>query len=718
MASPADDFFKFAAAAIICGTIVLVAFIGLIAVPIGAAILGAYRVYIIYQQSPSVQERKARERTHQLYKEIRASTPRPLSKEHFGRAVYQQLPYEGKPEHIREAVIRAILDLYDLEEHLVDDLPPPPPMCNTIEGAKYRDFLSAYSAKAHSPHATETAMAVIVESLSGFLAYVPDEQSGTAFASVPLVHLLPDPGQAITDTITPYYQEDAADLFERVRAQLDRSLYAVSDQPYPPTGKTAPKLTFPDDYKGENIQFQYLRNTPFLPLFDASVSLNASPETRTEHHWIVAGSGHGKTQTLQYMIARDLELVEAGKASVVVMTSQGGRGKSKGLIETIVGLKCFAPGEPLHDKLLWIDPEENIEYPLALNLFDAKLDRIRQYSAADRERILNSTIEIYSFIMRALLDAPMTSRQETVFQFAVRLLFEVPNATIHTLLELMDRKLDPKFVPYIEQLDETARSFFKDFADGKYEDTKSQIRPRIFGILRYPSFDRMFKSPKNKVDFFTELQTPGKVVLINTAQSLLQATGSSLFGRFMIALLARAAEERATVDEPPTTLLYVDEVADYYDEQFPKMLSQVRKRNIGVVMAHQDLDQARKVPGLLSSLGANTSIRFAGGTSVTDAKTLAPDLHATADFILAQPKGTFAAYIRGTTPQAVPLSFPFGFMEKMERMSGEELDVLRARMRERYSSGYRRDDSRDQKPDEPPPDDQPDNGDDPNLVDI
>ena len=90
----------------------------------------------------------------------------------------------------------------------------------------------------------------------------------------------------------------------------------------------------------------YLGGTPLADLFAGRIDFTIPNQTRFEHHHIVAGSGHGKTQTLQYLIAEDLTAVARGERSVIVLDSQGD------LIRTIAGLKLFAPGEPLHERVV------------------------------------------------------------------------------------------------------------------------------------------------------------------------------------------------------------------------------------------------------------------------------------------------------------------------------------------------------------------------------
>lgn len=196
----------------------------------------------------------------------------------------------------------------------------------------------------------------------------------------------------------------------------------------------------------------------------------------------------------------------------------------------------------------------------------------------------------------------------------------------------------------------------------------------------------MFSAKENKLDMFDAMQA-GSIVLVNTSKALLKGDASALFGRYMIAQTLRAAYERVAVQRRPPAFLIVDEAADYVDENLETLLSQARKFNLGVLIAHQHLDQLGKE--LRAAVAANTSIKLAGGVSDKDARALAPDMRTTVDFIAGQRKtksGTsFACHVRNYTTTAISLSIPFGTMEAQPRMSDEQFLRLRTRNRERYA---------------------------------
>jgi hypothetical protein len=179
------------------------------------------------------------------------------------------------------------------------------------------------------------------------------------------------------------------------------------------------------------------------------------------------------------------------------------------------------------------------------------------------------------------------------------------------------------------------------------------------------------------------------VILINTAKDLLKGDGTEIFGRFFLALIAQAAQERATL-HPSKRLpcyVYIDECQDYLstDSNFTMILEQARKQNVGVIVAHQYLSQLSQKT--LDSLYANTSIKFAGGISDKDAHALARNMRCEPAFIAEQPKGSFAGYVRNTTKTAITLKFPFIQLDRA-RMSNEKYAKVREKIRSNYAVHY------------------------------
>lgn len=509
-----------------------------------------------------------------------------------------------------------------------------------------------------------------------------DDESDGISVPTELLRSLGNVG-AITEAMTGAVLEEETEnaLLPGLRNRLERNLIVASGgNPADPRGfNRTPKLPTQFDAKDPSALVEaYLGGTPLDFLFQQRLSFTIPTEARFEHHHIVAGSGHGKTQTLQYLIGQDLAAVAEGKRTVIVLDSHGD------LIRNISNLAEFAPDGPLHERVVIIDPTD-VEWPVSLNLFDVGIERLQGYDMLERERLTNSILELYDFVLGTLLSAEMTQKQNVIFRYVTRLMLHIPDATIHTLRDLMEPGSQVRFAEHIVKLTGSARHFFEtEFASKEFEQTKKQVLRRLWGILENQTFERMFSHPRSKLDLFTEMNA-GKVILINTAKDLLKEQGTEIFGRFFIAMIAQAAQERATLpaDERLPTMVYIDEAADYFDRNIGLILAQARKMNVGMVLAHQYLGQLD--PKLQEAFGANTAIKFAGGVSAKDARALASMLYCDSAFIEAQPKGNFAAHIRGRTKAALPLAFPFGSLEDRPTMRASARSALQQRMRARYA---------------------------------
>ncbi|RWQ58830.1 ATP-binding protein [Mesorhizobium sp.] len=535
-------------------------------------------------------------------------------------------------------------------------------------------------------HTADVLLACIASTAAALPAEIERPSRRGITVETSKLDMLPDVGGVVESIIAAFFDEaiERADLFKRHRKRLEANLIIASggNPSDPKHFSRAPKLPSKSDiHNRQELIETYLRGTPLRQLFKGAIDFTIPQSARFEHHHIVAGTGHGKTQTLQYLIVNDLAAVERGEASVVVLDSQGD------LINTISNLELFAPGGPLHDRICIIDPTD-VEYPVSLNLFDVGLERLDKYSQLDRERLTNSILELYDFVLGSLLSAEMTQKQNVIFRYVTRLMLHIPGATIHTLRELMEPGSHIRFAEHIATLTGTARQFFEtEFTSKEFDQTRKQVLRRLWGILENQTFERMFSHPRSKLDLYSEMNS-GKIILINTAKDLLKESGTEIFGRFFIALIAQAAQERAVLPEHTRmpTFVYVDEAADYFDRNVGLILSQARKFKIGMVLAHQYLGQLD--PKLLEAFASNTSVKFAGGVSNKDARALAPMMACDAGLIEAQSKGSFAAYVRGITKSALPLRFPFGRMEAMPRMTQDERSALQSAMRAKYAVHY------------------------------
>ncbi|HEX3666926.1 MAG TPA: type IV secretory system conjugative DNA transfer family protein [Rhizomicrobium sp.] len=503
----------------------------------------------------------------------------------------------------------------------------------------------------------------------------------------PLIDLLEDPADVVDRLFMLPYDDESfrLNLFFKLRDLCARNVLIASgflptDDPH----QHRQRLIRAPDQKGKTgaeLSSAYLSGSPLKELLDFPVPFRIPEHVRFEHCHIVGGTGHGKTQLMQKMIHADLVASREDGRSIIVVDSQGD------LINKLAHLDLFSFDKPdsLADRLVLIDPAD-VEFPAALNLFDAHTNRTQNYSAADRERVLNGVVELYELFFGTFLGAELTQKQGVVFKYLARLMLVIPGATIHTLMQIMED--GSAFKPCMQQLDGSARYFFEtEFFHPAFAATKKQVLRRLWGVLSTPAFERMFTQKENKLDLF-EAMNEGKIILVSTAKDLLKSEGSQLLGRFMIAMVMQAALERSTLPEHlrRPCFVYVDEAQEYFDDSIETILSQARKYHVGITLAHQTLDQLS--PRLRSAMLANTSIKCAGGVSAKDARMLSDELRTTSAFIEGMkrrgPRSEFAVWVKNVTGQAIRLSVPLGSVESQPTLDEDEYSVLIEANRTRY----------------------------------
>lgn len=495
--------------------------------------------------------------------------------------------------------------------------------------------------------------------------------SGTA----PLYTLIEDLPTLLHTVIYTFSVRPALekDLYADLLAQFETNVALATNIPNFQRKTSTKQPVFPiDNTKLSPIEMvtAYMGDTDFADILMVDVPIPISQSIRFEHTHILAGTGHGKTQTLQYLIADDLRRgVEVEVGSVVVLDPHGD------LIKTLTRTTFFT--ENLYGRRTIIIDPSDIEFPIGLNLFDVGFDTA--LDPKTKETIQNNTIDFFEYFFSALLGSELTGKQGTLFRYIGILLMHVPNANITTLIDLMEH--GEKYKPYMAKLSGSAKLFFDSrFFDPSFRETKKQISNRLFGVLSSQTLDRMFSVKKSSINFYDALQA-GAVILVNTATDFLGQQSSEIFARLIISLVGQALIRRAAIEpqDRTPTYLYIDEAGPLVDDTLVRMLTQVRKYKGAITFSHQYLDQ---IPAAIrAGVMSNTAIKIAGGISQKDAATLAPEFRTDADFLLSMKKRSteteFALYAKNATDTPLKLHIPLGYLENSERLSDEDYEAMR-----------------------------------------
>jgi hypothetical protein len=606
-------------------------FLLLVPIALGFAVIGAMRWYYYRPPPYSNQAIAAAAEQHT----IAANFPEPDS---FAEAYARRLLDAWHPRVPVLPVLSGIVDvaaeIYEMEgfNNPIAPLPADP-----IDQGRWRDELRIHSGKMHdAPRTLAIFSDALTRSLAAFRDMLPDtallpkdaigESDGEAALTVPVRSLNPDAEQLIDDIAAPFAAPEASDLrlFQELRRSLDQ---------------------------------HDLRPTPLRKLFDIDVPFALPDEARFAGQWIVSPPGRGKTTLLHAMVMDDIRRPDA---ALILMDSKGD------LIEPIRGLA------EIQDRLVVIDPDP--ENPVAINPLDiARTD-------------LAQSVELLEYLFASLLEFKMTAMQTTLFRSVLRaLVIAFPNPTLETFRDLLTNGYE-KYRSYIEQLPADLQDFFnKDFNERGYADRRREVLQRLRLLLDNETMRAMLTAASTRFRIGEAMDT-GKIVIINNSKARLGDQGAEFFGRFFIAQVLAAAQQRSTRKRSakPPVFFYIDECQNVIarDEKIPTILDECRSQNIALIMAHQRTKQIT-ADNVLDAL-SNCAIRFAN--SDEEARFLAPRLRTSPDFLRHLGRGRFGAFVRDLTPEAVAVSVNLVEFAHHRALSAAERHALAERMRAEYGT--------------------------------
>jgi len=216
--STLDDFFGTYAAFVIVAGFLALAIIVTPLLLLGAALYIGIR---LYRESPKRLERLAREETEILYNHALAGTVQ-LSEEEIEEALARHWPPDT-PEALKIQLLGIGKAVFE-QEGLMPDIPPPPALCNTVEGARYRDMLARAGQARSDRVMVMSALDVISQSLATIADAVPPIEGDVLVEVTQFAQPL---GQAVQNVIAPFFQGNDYNHFKRLRERLDANLHST-----------------------------------------------------------------------------------------------------------------------------------------------------------------------------------------------------------------------------------------------------------------------------------------------------------------------------------------------------------------------------------------------------------------------------------------------------------------------------------------------------------
>jgi hypothetical protein len=323
--------------------------------------------------------------------------------------------------------------------------------------------------------------------------------------------------------------------------------------------------------------------------------VSLSTEQRLRHTHILGSTGTGKSTLLHSMMMEDTRLGNG----YMCIDPHGD------LIEMLLDT---IPENRLRDVVL-IDPTDG-EYPIGFNILLA-------HSELEKELLASDLVALFRRFSTSWGD-----QMNSVFANAI--LAFLYNKEVGTLADLRRFLIEPTFRARV--LSTVTDPDIAYYWQREYPLLKSSsigpILTRLDGFLR-PRVIRSMVCQKGGLDF-SALMDSKKIVLLKLSQGLLGAENSHLLGALIVSKLQQTAMARQAQDRSSRIpfFCYIDEFHHFVTPSMSEILSGARKYALGLILAHQDMQQVQRHDDIAGSLLSNAAVRICFRLGDTDARRL------------------------------------------------------------------------------------------------
>ncbi len=293
---------------------------------------------------------------------------------------------------------------------------------------------------------------------------------------------------------------------------------------------------------------------------------------RTRHQYIIGKSGSGKSALLNFQARQDV----AAGAGLCVVDPHGD------LIEDIL---CHVPKERAKDVILF-NPAD-IDRPMGLNLLEAKTDE-------EKDRASLDAMEIFIKLFGNEIFGP---RIQHYFRNGCLTLMDDEEEGA-TLIDVPRLFVDDEFQRYkvSKCKNVVVRSFWEHEIAKTGQREKEEMIPYFsakFGpFVTNTTMRNIIGQPKSAFNI-RQIMDGGKILFVNLSKGKIGDINAQLLGLIFVNKVNMAALSRADMPEKSRRrfYLYVDEFQNFVTDAFATILSEARKYELGLIMAHQYIGQ-------------------------------------------------------------------------------------------------------------------------------
>jgi len=326
---------------------------------------------------------------------------------------------------------------------------------------------------------------------------------------------------------------------------------------------------------------------------------------RFRHLYAIGQTGTGKTTFLNSLIRQDLRTPGRG---VCLIDPHGDFAD-----------ECleYIPKERADD-VIFFDPADT-ERPLGLNMLEADTDDEKEFVSMEAMNIMIKLFgpEIFG------------PRIQDYFRNGVLTLMADPEGG--ALTDIVNLFVNEEYQK--QKIAHVTNPIVKTWWEKTYHAMgareKAEIIPYFqakFGqFITNKLMRNIIGQTKSSFDFLDVMQN-GKILLMKMSKGLTGEINSKLLGMIIVTKLQVAAMQRQKIpmEERRDFFLYIDEFQNYVTDSIESILSEARKYRLGLVLAHQYIDQLEQKGELTGGINLKGAV-FGNVGTIVSLKIGAPD---------------------------------------------------------------------------------------------
>lgn len=293
---------------------------------------------------------------------------------------------------------------------------------------------------------------------------------------------------------------------------------------------------------------------------------------RTRHTYIIGKTGMGKSTLLENLAIQDINNGEG----VCILDPHGSMAEK--LLDHI-------PESRIKD-VVYFAPFDG-DHPIGLNVLE-KVDADKRYLVA------NGVMAAF----KKLFKDQFSSRMEYILNNIILALLENDGQSLLGVNRMLIDKEYRKFI-VSNVTDPTVKDFWEkeyaNYTDKFAAEAAPAIQNKVGQFVANPLIRNIIGQKKTSFDI-RKLMDEKKILIVNLSKGKVGEGNANLIGSLLVTKIYLAAMSRADagpyeLEKLPPFYFYVDEFQNFANESFASILSEARKYNLALTVAHQYVEQ-------------------------------------------------------------------------------------------------------------------------------